>query len=76
MNSPRSADEMHEAYMDLMDRFNQALDLAFRYGGIPESHHKAWVIDQMVRALAGKHYTALIQEACGTTHTWDEGIAP
>jgi len=29
----------------------KALTLAVRYGGIDANHHKAWVIDQMVRAL-------------------------
>ena len=28
-----------------------ALEIARRYGGIDGAHHKAWVIDQMVRAL-------------------------
>ncbi len=31
----------------------KALDFAVRYGGIQGDHHKAWVIDQMVRALTG-----------------------
>ena len=35
------------------DRIDKALDLAIRYGGIDGDHHKAWVIDQMVRALTG-----------------------
>lgn len=30
-----------------------ALELAGRYGGIDGDHHKAWTIDQMVRALTG-----------------------
>ena len=30
-----------------------AINLAVRFGGIDGNHHKAWVIDQMVRALAG-----------------------
>jgi hypothetical protein len=35
------------------DRIKQALALAVRYGGIDGDHHKAWVIDQMVRVLTG-----------------------
>ena len=31
----------------------RALDIAIRFGGIDGDHHKAWVIDQMVRALTG-----------------------
>ncbi len=30
-----------------------ALEMAIRYGGTDGAHHKAWVIDQMVRALTG-----------------------
>jgi len=32
---------------------DQALKMALRFGGIDGSHHKDWVIDQMVRALTG-----------------------
>jgi len=35
------------------ERINKALEFALRYGGIDGDHHKAWVIDQMVRALTG-----------------------
>lgn len=31
----------------------RALELAVKYGGIDGDHHKAWVIDQMVRRLTG-----------------------
>lgn len=34
-------------------RISKALMYAVRYGGIEGDHHKAWVIDQMVRALTG-----------------------
>ena len=34
-------------------RISDALDVAIRYGGIDGDHHKAWVIDQMVRCLTG-----------------------
>jgi hypothetical protein len=32
-------------------RVKRSLDIAMLYGGIDGSHHKMWVIDQMVRAL-------------------------
>jgi hypothetical protein len=35
------------------DRIKSALDIAVRYGGTDGDHHKAWVIDQIVRALTG-----------------------
>lgn len=34
---------------DAVERCDQALDIAKRYGGIDGDHHKAWVIDQMCR---------------------------
>lgn len=55
----------------------RAIELAVRFGGIDGDHHKAWVIDQMVRALAGDKYDAIVKEACGDgEYTWDVGIAP
>lgn len=36
----------------------RALDMAVRYGGTDGAHHKAWVIDQMVRALTRCPVTA------------------
>jgi hypothetical protein len=47
-----------------------ALQIAARYGQIDGAHHKAWVIDQMVRALLGDQYAAWVSD------DWDEGIAP
>lgn len=38
----------------------KALELAFSYGQIDGSHHKAWTIDQMVRALTGENYEKFI----------------
>jgi hypothetical protein len=32
-------------------RIAKALEIAKRYGSIDGSHHKMWVIDQMIRAL-------------------------
>lgn len=57
----------------------KALTLAKRYGQIDGAHHKAWVIDQMVRALmpnvdAYQLWRKLYEH--DGEHTWDEGIAP
>lgn len=62
-------------------RMSNAIDIAVKYGGIDGAHHKAWVIDQMVRALAGDHYKRVVAEAKAgddgpETYGWDEGIAP
>jgi hypothetical protein len=64
---------------ELPDPVADALRVAERYGQTDGAHHKAWVIDQMVRALTGDGYEAWLAEyrihpsgdAC-----WDEGIAP
>lgn len=58
-----------------------AIELATRFGQNDEAHHKAWVIDQMLRVLAGSEYETLIKDAKDgedgpNTYAWDEGIAP
>ncbi len=63
------------------DRIDDALDVARRFGGIDGEHHKAWVVDQMVRALTGPGYDAwVVVQKHGddgpNTYGWDEGIAP
>jgi hypothetical protein len=59
----------------------KALEIARHHGGIDGAHHKAWVIDQIVRALTGKNYDTWIAEHCDgedgpDTYSWDEGTAP
>jgi hypothetical protein len=63
------------------ERIEKAIDLAVRYGGIDGEHHKTWVIDQMVRALAGDGYDEIVRDAKAgedgpETYSWDVGIAP
>jgi len=63
------------------ERVKDAISLAVAYGGIHGDHHKAWVIDQMVRKLAGPDYEKIVAEAeAGEdgphTYEWDVGIAP
>lgn len=60
---------------------DEALEMARRYGGNDGGHHKAWVIDQMVRALTGDRYAAWVAAAKAgndgpETYDWEEGIAP
>lgn len=62
-------------------RIREAIELAVKYGGIDGSHHKTWVIDQMVRVLAGKDYERIVADACSgeegpNTYEWELGIAP
>lgn len=46
------AERIHTAVI-LAERIHAAIDIAVRYGGNDGSHHKMWVIDQMVRVLTG-----------------------
>lgn len=64
-----------------LERIDEAIEIAVRYGSIDGDHHKAWVIDQMVRILAGDQYDAIVAEAKSgvdgpETYEWNEGIAP
>jgi len=54
-----------------------ALEIAYRYASIDCAHHKAWVIDQMVRKLTGDSYKEWVRkyEASGE-YEWSVGIAP
>jgi hypothetical protein len=66
---------------ETLDKNREALELAIQYGQIDGAHHKAWVIDQMVRALAGDGYEKVVADACAGdegpyTYSWDEGIPP
>ena len=64
------------------ERITQALGIAVRYGQIDGAHHKAWVIDQMVRVLVGgENYEQFIADSCDgedgpDTYGWDVGIPP
>lgn len=63
------------------ERVLRALQLILAHGGHDAAHHKAWVIDQVTRLLAGSAYDALVAEAKDgedgpETYAWDTGIAP
>ncbi len=67
--------------MNEAEKIEKAVELAVRFGGIDGDHHKAWVIDQMVRMLLGDKYEEVVKEACNgergpNTWEWDCGIAP
>jgi hypothetical protein len=54
-----------------------ALNIAFKCGQIDGAHHKMWVIDQMVRELAGDSYEAWIKEyEQDGEYEWDTGTPP
>lgn len=63
------------------ERIKEALEIAFQYSQIDGAHHKAWVIDQMVRTLTGEDYEKWIEmykhdEDEDEEYDWDIGIAP
>jgi hypothetical protein len=64
-----------DASLPSEDRITAAVEIAFRYGTIDGSHHKMWVIDQMVRTLLGDGYQEWLDSA-DAEYPWDEGIAP
>jgi hypothetical protein len=70
-----------------LDRCVKAISIAGQFGQIDGAHHRAWVIDQMVRALFGddelgrREYAAwVVAMKAGDdgpeTYGYDEGIAP
>ena len=66
---------------DAIERRDEALALAKRFGGIQESHHQSWLLDQMCRVLLGDEYPQWVAEfEAGDngpkTHQWQSGIAP
>jgi hypothetical protein len=63
------------------DKIERAINLIVQYGGIDGGHHKNWVLDQVMRTLAGDKYNEIVKEACDgedgpNTYEWDCGIAP
>lgn len=67
--------------MSEQERINKAIEIAVRFGGIDGDHHKAWVIDQMVRALAGDEYERIVADARSgndgpNTYEWNVGVVP
>ncbi len=62
----------------------RALEVIERFGGIECAHHKAWVIDQVVRCLLGsdeERYKAWVKEMCfdekgEKIYDWSEGVPP
>ncbi len=70
---------------ELEERVLAALGTLLNYGTSDGAHHKMWVIDQAVRALAGSTYADVIQryeypngpnDLEGDFYEWDEGQAP
>ena len=60
----------------LSSREKELLDTAMM-GQVDGSHHKVWVIDQMVRLITGEQYEKFVElyENNGE-YKWETGIAP
>lgn len=64
-----------------VSKIDRAIEIAVRYGGTDEMHHLQWVVDQMVRILAGDNYDKIVKEAKvgeegPDTYKWSTGTAP
>ena len=62
-------------------RIEKALNIIMQSGGVDGSHHKQWVIDQVVRALTGESYEMWVSAYCDgedgpDTYEWDDGVMP
>lgn len=62
--------------MTWFERCRQALDLIDRSGGVDGAHHKQWVLDQVVRILAGDRYDEWVACRKAEDYDWEEGIPP
>ena len=63
------------------EKIEKVLELLFQYGQIDGDHHKAWVIDQIVKILTKDKYDEWVRnyvydEETGDTYSWYKGIAP
>jgi len=61
------------------ERIQKAVELVVRFGGFEGSHHKQWVIDQVVRILLEERYEPWLAEMNSDPEEydrWDHGIAP
>ena len=62
------------------NKIKKALYDIFQYGGIDGSHHKQWLLDQIVRTLSDdyKKWVKNFEEGEDGPYTyeWDTGIAP
>lgn len=61
-----------------MRAIGEAIAIAERWGHAEGDHHKAWVIDQMVRALTGVDYEHWVAayESDNEGSLWIQGVAP
>lgn len=66
---------------ELISRMQHAVGLVVKYGGHEGASAKAWILDQVVRALTGDDYKNVVARAKAgedgpETYDWDTGSAP
>ena len=76
-----ATDITHEDPVSIQARFRDALAIAESFSSNYGVSAKAWVIDQMCRALLGDKYEEFVAVAKNgpdgpDTYYWDEGVAP
>lgn len=64
--------------MSAREAIADAIRVAEDWGHAEGDHHKAWVIDQMVRALTGVDYEHWVAayEASNEGSIWIQGVSP
>lgn len=62
--------------LKLVEERNKVMEIGIMYGQTDGAHHKQWVIDQILRAIAGAAYPAMIETMKEIYGDYDEGIAP
>ena len=70
--------DLTQVFKDLPDNIIEAVNVSL-YGMFDGSHHKMWVIDQMLRVLLGEErYNLFVAEYNKDEdyEDWDVGIAP
>lgn len=76
--------EMRRMYLSpAQNAVEEAREFIREWGQVDGSHHKAWVIDQVLRILLNteEEYTAWVadyekEDMDGDWYEWDAGIAP
>lgn len=73
----RAADMITLLNFATTDPVALSVSIAFTFGQVAGDHHKAWVIDQMVRKLTGDQYQMFVDAyENGGEYEWGTGVAP
>ena len=70
MNATNTEDQSYPLQLEHV--IAHAAALIIRWGGIDGTHHKQWVLDQVLRVLMGAKY----EEFIALIANWSEGIPP